>query len=658
MANLFNYYPKKTYFKVNMDEYWDFYLNLDNSLSYKMFSNGEMLYDKCLISNIDIDNICSYDNDWFYSTNESVWENANVIDNTLYNIGYTGLDNGLIPFRRDKVNNREFVEVYTNSKYTFEEGDTVLKLHKVSGGTTLYDYPLTVLDDKIKLNGGFYQGFFKTQCDKYMVLPDKLEEDDEWNFQFTLNKVEFEKESNKTLNDKHPNNKGIFFYIGTRAENKWIYLYDDIDDECFTLSYDNYIEDAYIDKKNHKIDSFIDMGVEMPVEWESIAIDDYLNFKYYDEDLYNNTCNISDDIINNFVQIDGIKPPIIDEENESFTSIAWCCQYKIQQESTKYVRTCCGTCCHSIPDGIEIKETTIGGYFSKCEIFGDDYLSDIDMLEDATQYIEDDLDISDFTYETYDGIYLHLNGHYYIETDNKFLLFDRTCDGFTIKNWEEGTVVRYYGQKNEFKGNLFLLMNRTCTGYNVNTIDEYRDSFKKEYNIYSDIYNNALAFRITDDGRIGYRYMTIDCESENKVGIKEGYSKQDIIKENEWYSINVKIKASQTKMKLYFYVNGMLKFVSDELDKLDLRELNDIYEKQETVPFNISLGGGTQGLAETILPNYMLDPYRVYPIEENFAGSFIGYMRSFRFYNCKLEHLNILNNSKYDLSKIKNIYKK
>ena len=96
-------------------------------------------------------------------------------------------------------------------------------------------------------------------------------------------------------------------------------------------------------------------------------------------------------------------------------------------------------------------------------------------------------------------------------------------------------------------------------------------------------------------------------------------------------------------MKLYFYVNGMLKFVSDELDKLDLRELNDIYEKQETVPFNISLGGGTQGLAETILPNYMLDPYRVYPIEENFAGSFIGYMRSFRFYNCKLEHLKIVN---------------
>lgn len=658
MANLFNYYPKKTYLKVNMDEYWDFYLNLDNSLSYNIFSNGEKLYDKYLISNMDIDNIYSCDNNWFKSVKENVWEKSITTNSTLYNIGYTGLDNGLLPFRRDKINNKGFVEIYTNSKYTFEEGDNILKLHQVSGGTTLYDYPLTVLDDKIKLNGGFYQGFFKTQCDTYMVLPDKLEEGDEWNFQFTLNKVEFEKESNKTLNDKHPNNKGIFFYIGTRAENKWIYLYDDKDDECFTLSYDNYIEDAVIDKKTHKINSFIDMSIEMPVEWESIAIDDYLNFKYYDENLYKNTCCLNEDFLDDFILSDGIRPPIIDEEKEPSTTIAWCCQYKAQQESTKYVRTCCGTCCHNIPNGIELNETTVGGYFSKCEIFGDDYLSDIDMLEDGTLYMEDDLDISDFTYETYEGINLHLNGHYYFETDNKFLLFDRTCNGFTVKDWEEGTVVRYYGQKNSFQGNLFLLMNRTSTGYTVDTIEEYKNSFKKEYNIYSDLYNNALAFRITDDGRIGYRYMTIDCNSENRVGIKEGYSNKNVIKENEWYSINVKIKASQTKMKLYFYVNGMLKFVSNELEKLNLRELNDTYEKQETVPFNISLGGGTQGLAETILPNYMLDPYRVYPIEENFAGSFIGYLRSFRFYNCKLEHLNILNNSKYDLLKIKNIYKK
>ena len=49
-------------------------------------------------------------------------------------------------------------------------------------------------------------------------------------------------------------------------------------------------------------------------------------------------------------------------------------------------------------------------------------------------------------------------------------------------------------------------------------------------------------------------------------------------------------------------------FCNKELPKLDLRHLKEEKRKQEGVPFNISLGGGTQGLCETILPNYMLEP--------------------------------------------------
>ena len=60
-----------------------------------------------------------------------------------------------------------------------------------------------------------------------------------------------EKESDKTLNDKYPNNKGIFFYIGTRAENKWIYLYDKDDrenlEECTELGVDDYVENGEIE---------------------------------------------------------------------------------------------------------------------------------------------------------------------------------------------------------------------------------------------------------------------------------------------------------------------------------------------------------------------------------------------------------------------------
>ena len=106
-------------------------------------------------------------------------------------------------------------------------------------------------------------------------------------------------------------------------------------------------------------------------------------------------------------------------------------------------------------------------------------------------------------------------------------------------------------------------------------------------------------------------------------------------------------------MKLYFYVDGKLVYITKELPSLKLHELNDLYEKQEGVPYNISIGGGTQGLAETILVNYMLEPTRIYPLEENFAGTFIGYMKSFKFYNCGLEYMNILNNFKYEKNNIK-----
>ena len=149
-----------------------------------------------------------------------------IIQYTLYNIGYTGFDNGLLHFRKDRILNKDFIELYKNSEYLIG-GDKSLKLHRVTGSTLVYEYPLTVEDFQIKLNGGFYQGFFKTECDKYQVLPSELEQGDTWSYEFVLKKLNMKKESTKTLNDKYPENKGIFFYIGTRAENKWIYLYDE-----------------------------------------------------------------------------------------------------------------------------------------------------------------------------------------------------------------------------------------------------------------------------------------------------------------------------------------------------------------------------------------------------------------------------------------------
>lgn len=609
MSNILNNNFHNLKLNVNNDEYWDFFLNNDYFESYNFDSSS--MYDDCLISFIDVALYDCVFEDEINSISDYSWEFSNATDYTLNNIGYTGFDNGLLYFRKDKITNKDFVKLYTESKYEIKD-DNALKLHKVTGSTMVYEYPLTVEDYAVKLNGGFYQGFFKTECEKYQVLPSVLEQGDTWAYEFVLKKCEFEKESNKTLNDKYPENKGIFFYIGTRAENKWIYLYDENgNDECFTLSPDDYVKDAEIDVKTHKINAFLDMSLEMPTPWEEITIDDYVSNKYYLSGTYNHT---------NFSDI------YLDFEPKNNNDI---------DDMYELITNCSGEC----------------QYISDCINFCDDYLDSDDNDECEFDYVENDIDISDFTYTTDEGFII---GKYeeYFDTDNKFLLFDRTCDGFNVKNWKEGTMFRYVSEKYDFNENLFLLMNRTCTGYNVNNISSLKESMKKEYDIYKDLYNNALAFRITDNGAIGYRYLVQNCDGESPYKILEGYSKDGIIKNNEWSVIHIKISAYHSNMQMRFYVNGNLVFVTKELPKLNLRELNEIYEKQETVPFNISLGGGTQGLCDVILPNYMIEPYRVYPLEKHFAGTFIGYFKSFKIYNCDVEFLNILNNFKYEMNNL------
>ena len=90
------------------------------------------------------------------------------------------------------------------------------------------------------------------------------------------------------------------------------------------------------------------------------------------------------------------------------------------------------------------------------------------------------------------------------------------------------------------------------------------------------------------------------------------------------------------------YVNGYLKFISKELDALSFKELNDIYEKQEGVPYNISLGGGAIGLLEALYPNFC-DINKFSPIEKDFCGTFIGDIKDFKMYMGFIDYCAIKN---------------
>jgi len=176
------------------------------------------------------------------------------------------------------------------------------------------------------------------------------------------------------------------------------------------------------------------------------------------------------------------------------------------------------------------------------------------------------------------------------------------------------------------------------------------------YNYCDQLSENALGFRITEDGRIGYRKMTVtgDCYN-NKYKItgtvmEEGYSEPNIIPTGDsWNHIAVTYTPGGSKNTLpagtlKFWVNGLVKYRVENFIGLQLRALNEWSDKQIGVPFNISWGGGTQGLTESQTfggPDYN---DRNMLLQTNFAGTFEGELSQLRFYDKTLDVLEIRNN--------------
>ena len=151
MANLKvnNYHNLRL--RINKDEYWDFFVNKD---SYGQYGNiGGGLYDKCLISSMNLNNSSVDDEGWLYSDKNYTWENALSIGYTLYNISYIGVDNGLFSYNKSRISNKDFFELFQSNKLELPSDDMRLKLHAVTGNTMQYDYPLHVENDYIVFNG-------------------------------------------------------------------------------------------------------------------------------------------------------------------------------------------------------------------------------------------------------------------------------------------------------------------------------------------------------------------------------------------------------------------------------------------------------------------------------------------------------------------------
>ena len=624
--------------KLLEDEYFDYML-------YK----GEV-YGSNNISEMTIANFsCPFliENGVLYST--STWVDAKNNGVLLEDIGFTGPDNGFISFRKDRISNKDYLDILTGSTYEIEEDDTRLFLSPITGNTLNFDYPMFLDEDEtgcfLAFQGGFYQGFYKLFGKEwcYQTLPNGP--DYEWNLYFDIRPRSDYKVGVTTVNHIHPENKGIFFYLGTRAENKFWSLYKTDEEVTNPLKRipddDNYTNaeicgeesDTDFNKINvvHE-DYMADEPEEIP---ESYFEDDYIASASTDDCPCAAQCLAEEQ--NKHENYDFDNGYLSEDDNDDVTfTISDIYEYKYQEDSN-----CCekGLNCGTS----DCKESHKCDNFFQDDFYNDECYNGPKAIED--EYLGQDADIVEDDITDSFGHVLTKKGYYEIESDNKFLMFDRTKDGFTVNNWIEGTKVTLTARQDWANINYFPIMNRTCTGYTVDNIYKYQEENSIPYNIYKDIKNNAFCLRITDDGAIGYRYSVLDCEAENEqhYAVREEYSKPGVVKIDEWNKIVVKIailnpmvsngkyiNKGHRKMKLYFYVNGFLVFISKELDEFNFRELNDTYQKQEGVPYSISLGGGTQGLLESILPDYYNTPDYIFPIEKDFCGTFLGDIKSFK----------------------------
>ncbi len=277
MSNILNHNRKTFDFRVSKSDFWDMHL-------YKQQSGGELtddIQDDCLSAYIDTTiKSCIIKNglvSYYDENGDYKWVSAVNKGLTLNNIGLTGVDNGLIVFDKDNITQEEFNDLFINSTLEIDADDMRLHLSEVNGNNKIYSYKITNVEENgkniSKLEGGFYQGFFKTDkgCD-YQVLPTKL--GNGWCMEFIL-KPEFngfktnenvsdcvlfdceeneldcvlfdceENDNLKTLNEVYPDNKGIFFYIGTRAENKWYKYYNGDETTDITTFEGNPISEKY-----------------------------------------------------------------------------------------------------------------------------------------------------------------------------------------------------------------------------------------------------------------------------------------------------------------------------------------------------------------------------------------------------------------------------
>ena len=600
MGNIKNFNFNKLDLKLSNSDYWDFFLATDEGPTEecKGLTSGDSF-----VVWYDFNNPAIYSSSATSATSIYslvTWNGATNSGYTMNTIGLTGIDNGLISFNKisGDTSNLALLSALTGSTLVITSGDTRLNLNRVTGMTGSFIYPIDIISnsastvgDYAQLCGGFYQGFYKLDGNSYEILPVRTHQS--WSAEFWLKPQDLcSGYTGTTLNSIYTGNTGFFFYMGSRAENKFWNEFNGVDSGCTSgctvpSGCTDTLSPWCTVIKETDITLIGDYGVGIPLTPPLVNID----------------------LITNGFLIYG----------------------RAHDDSTPRLTGASGSIIYSTG-------TTDNSNWS-CRLCGGNH----DGLGSKTAC-------------SYDG-----NGIVVVSTSkvitnyqNPFLIYGRASKSGSTCNCS------------------------SCSGPNDNLGNETVCSFsgftspQTELDYKADIIDNAIGFRITDNGSIGYRLLTVTGQTITAttgttcitgVTIEEAYSASGMVSTDNWNYIAIRfvsneyldgcnlINSKPRLGKLMIYVNSKLKLVVNDFDEFVAKRLNENSLKQVGVPFNISLGGGSIGLLESMTLDGLDELDRNLPIEKFFAGTFIGGLSQFKFNVNDLSFCDIEHNYKLDASR-------
>lgn len=493
---------------------------------------------------------------------------------TLCDIGLTGIDNGLvssmtgesITFTMGVDNFSVFGPNYFDRRFKMSPvtGYTNSPNQRFSGNTkeTIYNI-ISKVDDKIgyynELYGGFYQGFYKLSGYDYEVLPERFNKG--WTTEFLLKprkEDEYTITSKQTyLNDVYPDNAGTFFFLGTRAENKFYHP-------------------ASGTPQNDTGYTRVTSGLTECIK----------------------TCACSD---------------------SGITSSDCITVYPKTGVTQEHRTGGCGTTTENVSKKLPPPDNDLFSNGFSLRLSGNPENPKI-----CVKYIKFTGDCVTTGSCENTGV-TYTSGYTIIETCSSKGIYDECsyelCPSGTSEQWVMISAVfsRYISLED-------------CDLLNVGGLGDVRELlYPSEIN--------------------GASYNIIMPPQTHSGSTKEKL--QNIIKPtHKWFE-----KVNDRLGDLYIYVNGYRFMTISDFEEIIPHELNTEKEKQLGVPYNISLGGGTQGLRESLTFEsctgltgpYIQDPELIpnntlsgtslsglstdIVMEPNFGGSFMGAIAQFRMYS-------------------------